>query len=67
MKDNNRRDKNIENKKTESLQQNTEDSTGQFLTTNQGLKINDDQNSLKPVNVAQPSGRFYSSGKDNTF
>ena len=36
-----------ENKKTESLQQHTEDSQGQFLTTNQGVKVNDDQNSLK--------------------
>ncbi|MEO5702457.1 MAG: catalase, partial [Gammaproteobacteria bacterium] len=25
----------------------TEDGTGQYLTTNQGLRINDDQNSLK--------------------
>src|SRR5215204_4275967 len=39
--------KNEENKKTESLQQHTEDSQGQFLTTNQGVRINDDQNSLK--------------------
>ncbi len=37
----------ITNKKLDDLQQNTEDSTGQFLTTNQGLKVNDDQNSLK--------------------
>jgi catalase len=36
-----------ENKKTESLQQHTEDSQGQFMTTNQGVKVNDDQNSLK--------------------
>jgi len=35
------------NKKTDSLQQYTEDSQGQFLTTNQGVKVNDDQNSLK--------------------
>jgi len=35
------------NKKTDSLQQHTEDSQGQFLTTNQGVKVNDDQNSLK--------------------
>jgi catalase len=47
MKDNNRREENVENKKTESLQQNTADSAGQLLTTNQGLKVNDDQNSLK--------------------
>ncbi len=35
------------NKKLEDLQQNIEDSTGQVLTTNQGLKVNDDQNTLK--------------------
>ena len=36
-----------ENKKVADLQQNIEDSNGEFLTTNQGIKINDDQNSLK--------------------
>ena len=35
------------NKKTDSLQQHTEDSQGKFLTTNQGVRVNDDQNSLK--------------------
>ncbi|MBO0949431.1 catalase HPII [Fibrella forsythiae] len=35
------------NNKLEELNQNREDGTGQFLTTNQGLRINDDQNSLK--------------------
>ncbi len=35
------------NKKTEDLQQNTTNGDGQFLTTNQGLRINDNQNSLK--------------------
>ncbi|PZR35344.1 MAG: catalase HPII, partial [Azospira oryzae] len=29
---------------------NKEEGTGQFLTTNQGLRINDDQNSLKAGN-----------------
>jgi catalase len=33
--------------KTEELKQNTEDSNGEFLTTNQGLRINDNQNTLK--------------------
>ncbi|GAA4023347.1 catalase HPII [Hymenobacter glaciei] len=33
--------------KTDELAQNREDGYGQFLTTNQGLRINDDQNSLK--------------------
>jgi catalase len=36
-----------ENKKVTALQANTEDSTGQFITTNQGVRINDDQNTLK--------------------
>ncbi|WP_018611635.1 catalase [Segetibacter koreensis] len=35
------------NKKDEDLQKNTEISEGQFLTSNQGVRINDDQNSLK--------------------
>ncbi|QEC45229.1 catalase [Pseudobacter ginsenosidimutans] len=35
------------NPKTVNLQPHTEDSTGQMMTTNQGVKINDDQNSLK--------------------
>jgi catalase len=33
--------------KTDELAQNREDGYGHFLTTNQGLRINDDQNSLK--------------------
>ncbi|AMP99080.1 Hydroperoxidase [Pedobacter cryoconitis] len=33
--------------KNEDLQTNREDGSGQLLTTNQGLKVNDDQNSLK--------------------
>ncbi len=40
-------DQPISNPKTEDLQPHTEDSTGQLMTTNQGVKINDDQNSLK--------------------
>lgn len=35
------------NPKQEQLGQYTTDNQGEFLTTNQGLKINDDQNSLK--------------------
>ncbi|MEO3406815.1 catalase [Mucilaginibacter sp. CAU 1740] len=35
------------NAKTENLVPHTADSTGEFMTTNTGLKINDDQNSLK--------------------
>lgn len=35
------------NAKANDLLTNTEVGTGQFLTTNQGLKVNDDQNSLK--------------------
>jgi catalase len=33
--------------KLDDLQKNTEDSGGEFLTTNQGVRINDNQNSLK--------------------
>lgn len=36
-----------ENAKIDDLAKNTVDSTGEFLRTNQGLKINDNQNSLK--------------------
>ncbi len=36
-----------ENEKIKSLQQFTENGDGEFLTTNQGLRINDNQNSLK--------------------
>lgn len=35
------------NKKVSDLEINTEDGTEQFLTTNQGVRINDNQNSLK--------------------
>ena len=35
------------NAKTDDLARNTESGQGEFLTTNQGLRINDDQNSLK--------------------
>src|ERR1700685_105279 len=35
------------NKKVAELAKNTEDSSGQFLTTNHGVRINDNQNSLK--------------------
>jgi catalase len=36
-----------ENEKVKSLDQHTVDDAGQFLTTNHGVRINDDQNSLK--------------------
>jgi len=36
-----------ENAKTDDLAKNTESGQGEFMTTNQGLRINDDQNSLK--------------------
>ena len=39
-----------ENDKVKDLQQNTVDSTDQFLTTNHGLRISDDHNSLKAGN-----------------
>ncbi|QKG52556.1 catalase [Hymenobacter sp. BRD67] len=37
----------VGNPKTDELAQNREESYGQFLTTNQGLRVNDDQNQLK--------------------
>jgi len=43
MKNNN----NSQNKKQEELAPDKENGAGEFLTTNQGLKINDNQNSLK--------------------
>ncbi len=39
--------KQSENKKTRSLSEHTEDKTGQLMNTNQGVPVNDDQNSLK--------------------
>src|SRR6056297_3006161 len=39
-----------DNKKLKDLERNLEDGKDQFLTTNQGVKINDDQNSLKAGN-----------------
>ena len=39
--------KKAENSKINDLAKNTESGQGEFLTTNQGLCINDDQNSLK--------------------
>jgi catalase len=36
-----------DNSKSEDLAKNTVVSDGEFLTTNQGLRINDDHNSLK--------------------
>src|ERR1035437_1999735 len=39
--------KKVDNSKTNDLAKNTVDGQDEFLTTNQGLRINDDQNSLK--------------------
>ena len=39
-----------DNAKVNEMKVNKEEGTGQFLTTNQGLRINDDQNSLKAGN-----------------
>ncbi|HEU4837317.1 MAG TPA: catalase, partial [Pyrinomonadaceae bacterium] len=36
-----------ENSKLDDLAKNKEDSAGEFLTTNQGVRVNDNQNSLK--------------------
>lgn len=38
---------NISNEKLDQLSTHKEDSAGQLMTTNQGVKVNDDQNSLK--------------------
>ena len=38
------------NAKTENLAPHTADATGEFMTTNHGVRINDDQNSLKAGN-----------------
>ena len=46
MKDQKKDDKNV-NKKIADLEKNTSVFDNQFLTTNQGLKINDNNNSLK--------------------
>ncbi len=43
----NKKEQANDNKKLRDLEQNREDGTDQFLTTNQGLRINDNQNSLK--------------------
>lgn len=40
----------IDDPKQRDLQKNIEDSAGEFLTTNQGVRINDNQNSLKAGN-----------------
>ncbi len=42
-----KKEKKTESKKIDDLSRNTEDGTDQFITTNQGLRINDNQNSLK--------------------
>lgn len=47
MSDKKNNNSKVKNKKLEDLAVNTVDNTGQFLTTNQGLRINDNQNSLK--------------------
>lgn len=47
MKKNNAKDSATNNAKIDELEVNREYSDGEFLTTNHGLRINDDQNSLK--------------------
>jgi catalase len=49
-----RRQRESNHDKVHDLEQFREDSAGQYLTTNQGLRINDDQNSLK-AGVRGPS------------
>src|SRR5690242_2948089 len=45
-----KRDRRPQNEKNRSLAANTEEGNGEFLTTNQGVRINDNQNSLKAGN-----------------
>ena len=47
MPDNEQNNMPTDNKKQQELQPNKESAAGQFLTTNQGLRVNDDQNQLK--------------------
>ncbi len=47
MKKTNPTSANTDNAKQQDLLKNTSDASGQFMTTDQGLKINDDGNSLK--------------------
>jgi len=47
MPDNSNNNPSENSKKVHSLQPDTEDSRGELLTTNQGLLVNDDQNTLK--------------------
>src|ERR1700748_370449 len=47
VKHNKKKAAGTENAKTESMAPDTEEATGEFMTTDQGVKINDDQNSLK--------------------
>lgn len=47
MKDKKIKPSSIGNQKLDKLTRDKENGTGEFLTTNQGLKINDNQNSLK--------------------
>lgn len=43
-----------EDKKSEDLAKNTKDGKGKTMTTNQGVKVNDTNNSLKAVSAEQP-------------
>ena len=46
MTEKNKSEKKPENPKIDDLYMNTEDGSGEAMTTNQGLRVNDDQNSL---------------------
>ena len=55
-------------KKQDDLNPDIETGANEFMTTDQGLKINDDQNSLKSRRTgSNTAGRFYSAGKDYPF
>ena len=54
--------------KMNDLAPDIETGADQLMTTDQGLKINDDQNSLKSGERGPyPAGRFYSPGKNYPF
>lgn len=51
------------NSKNEQLEQFRSKDEGHALTTNQGLKVSEDEFSLKPVTGGQPCWRIFIFGK----
>ncbi len=58
-----KKDKTPDSKKQEDLQQNKENGQDEFLTTNQGVRISDDQNSLKAGGAGRRCWRISSCEK----